>query len=417
MDLQGVKFYNYKYSIDKVTLSGGNLNEPYEVNTKLITGFRIEKDYEDNILPYFEITVTISNAISRILLKNISNIKANIIMKCAKFDSTIMDMNSNDTPRYTGFINGVFKVFLDETTPTLSENTIKGYEEQQGLSNINDMDNQNMTMLRLVLYREDYYKGIRKVVNAVLRNTNIPTAVAYILNESNMGNILFTQPDNKTVPDELILLPITTLEQLEYLAGQFAMHKNGTLLFFDLDRGYIIDKQAACTAYETNEYTKTYLMSFNSSDASTNFVKTGNTKFDKEKSNICLISKDSIVSNTKSEFLSETVGSSFIYVDTETGKQTNIGSGNISGLVYTKQNSTNTYTALERKIKEAKKIVNVYIENADITFFTPNKEFIISTDEYASNINGSYRITKCITSFVKDGDTFVARSLLELRGF
>lgn len=417
MDLNNISFYNYKYKIEKMVISGGSLDEPYEINPALTNEFKIEKDYESNVLPYFEISVALPNSIMRAMLKGTNNnYKANLTIKCARYDSSVINTTELDRPKYTGFISDVFKIFFDDQDPILDDRRQADYEKYIGLEK-NQMDSQNMSFVRFVLYKESYYVGMKTVTNAVIKGGDITTVLTYILNKAKINKVLLSPPNNTELPSEFILLPITALEQIEYLANQFAMHNAGTLIFFDLDRAYIINKVPQCTAYEINEYTKTYLISLNKGNNSTSYAKTGSSKNDVEKCNICLISKETISATDNSEYFKETVGSKFILIDSNTGEQSEIGSGDeIAGVLYTKQNSTKTFNMVEQTIKEAKKKVTLYLENTDISFLTPNKEFIISTDDPKNYINGSYRIIKCNTLFVKDGSDFSSRTVIELRG-
>lgn len=416
MDLKNINLYNYKYKIEKFLINAPTLSEPYEVKDSFIGNFEIEKNFDTHILPYFEFTINIPNGVMRSLLKANNNVNVNLIIKYVKYGNEKYRIENN-SPRYTGFLNGVFKMFIDDQDPSLNEQHEKEYEKFIGL-NETTMDPQNSTMMKVVLYNEIYLNGTKAIVNDIVSNASLLDVITYVLGKSKMKNILISPPNNNKIPSQFIIEPMTVMEQLHYLSGEYALHKNGTLIFFDIDRGYIIDKSPKCTAYQLNEYKKTYLISMNKGNNSTNSAKTGCARFDKEKCNICIVSSKSIQSTSNYDFNKQIHGNNLIYIDSSTGNTSviNTDGGNIDGIVYSKKGE-NGASALQNKLKESKKNVSIILENTDLNFFTPNKEFIISTDVVSSNINGSYRISKLNALFKKDGKEYTSVLTCEFKGF
>lgn len=416
MDLTNINLYNYKYKIEKFLITAPTLSEPYEVKDSFIGNFEIEKNFDTHVLPYFEFTINIPNGVMRALLKSNNNVKVNLIIKYTKYGSEKFRVEKNSS-RYTGFLNGVFKMFIDDQDPSLNEQHEKEYEKSIGI-NETTMDPQNSSMMKVVLYNEMYLNGTITIVNDIIINATLLDVITYILNKSKMKNILISPPSNNKIPSQFVIEPMSAIEQLDYLSGEYNLHKNGTLIFFDIDRGYIIDKSPKCTAYQLNEYKKTYLISMNKGNNSTNGTKSGCVKFDKEKCNICMVSSKAIQSTSNYDFNKQIHGNNLMYIDSNTGNTSviNTDGGNIDGVVYSKKGEDGT-NALQNKLKESKKNVTIALENVDINFFTPNKEFIISTDTVSSNINGSYRISKLNASFKKDGKEYSSVLTCDLKGF
>ena len=73
--------------------------------------------------------------------------------------------------------------------------------------------------------------------------------VAFICKKVGISNILMSPLSNRKSYTEFKITPINAIDQLKNLIVNYKLHDKGTVMFFDLDRTYILSKEIKCTAW------------------------------------------------------------------------------------------------------------------------------------------------------------------------
>lgn len=403
MDKDKIKLSLTKYQVKSFQFIIGK--EKIEVLPSEIVSFTITEDYDNFYFPYFEMVLSISNSRYRKLVKNSTKIKANISIYKGKFKGVINNIDT-EAVSFKKAINGKFKVFLDNETPNLSD------EEEKQIDKNGDQYGQ-LTTFKIALYPDDYYKKYDLVVNGNFLNVTLADMVGYILTKTKIKNVLMSPPSNYKKYKQFILTPISTCEQLDRICNTYAIHSKGSIVFFGLDRLYIIDKAPKCTTYAKNEYKITYVIY--STESKSTISSGGCFSSSKGKYNVLNASKFTV--NNDREVVKKSAGKNIVSVNVD-GKitKTNKKSTKVTKVVVQNEGAS-TVKSLKRDIVESKRIITTQFSDIDINMVTPNKQFIISVEGAAfKKYNGKYRLSKAVHAFKPDGDYFQVESSCEFRG-
>ena len=328
--------------------------------------------------------------------------------------------NEEDYINWTDeIINSKMYCFSDMSTVDVTEENDKKAEEETEASS--EMSVSNNATLTVSLYNEDYLFKLKETVNTVLNGVTTTEAMAYILNKVGINNILCSPATNEQTYSELLLPPNSAAENMDYLANNYAMHECGTLVFFDFQRGYILNKDAKCTAYETNESKKTYITSVSREDESI-FAKSGSSFIDN--CGVVNLTAGSYQFSTPSVVNDQKYGSNIVSVDSRTGDVSQIEStastseNGGSTQVYTVESGEDSSVATASALKEASMQGNISIANTNFTFFNPNREIEVVIDNSDLNkYNGLYRVSSMATTMTANAGVFSSSTSIVLLGY
>lgn len=394
-----------KYRIKTFDLTIGSTYK-YSVSNKLIMSMTIVEDYDKFIFPYFEMVFAVPTNTYRLLQKHAEDIKATMNLQKAKFkDAVTLEVDTSNA--FRNCLNQTFYVMFTDTTPELTEAEQKIVEQSENAYG-------TLSTVKVLLYPYEYYKKFDNVANDVLRNATLADALTYCINKAGISNVLFSPPTNCKRYNQFIITPIPFKNQVERICNSYAMHTYGTLIFFGLDRMYIIDKEPKCTAYETNEFTITYIVADGKSPSTS---QTGGC-YEHQTKKYNLVNATNIDIKDKQQTALKTAGSNIIAVDSSGTVTKSDTSGSGTTKVIVQEEGDNTLSAVNRGIIETKFILTANFANIDIQMLTPNKQFILTLDGTSekATYNGRYRITRVSHVFAKDGDNFVVNTTAEFKG-
>lgn len=418
MDLEKTKLTLTRYRMNEFKLFiPPTYKTPYEVESSDVSDIIIEKNYDSEyIFPYFEVSVNLPSKVIRALKKNSNNITAKIDFQYGNFKNNEIDEKS--LPVFKSYIKDTFYVFISDTTPDITQ-TASEKVESDAETGADGQALGDTEVISLLLYNKDYLFNLKKVVNSILVSVSAVEAITFLLNQSGINNILISPPDSYKKYSQLPLVPITVSEQIKRIISKYGIHKSGTSIFFDLDRGYIISKSKKCTAYESSENKKTYLIntSGDSDDIKGCYNDTS------KKYNIINISSNCISFKDNSEFANQLYGNTLTTVDSD-GNITSIDTGGNKSK-YTPLSSTkilvqdgadNVTESIATDIKDSGNVMTLQFNYVDLNMLTPNLQFITYfTDSNLKKYNSKYRITKMICQFSKEGDFFIPNISAEFR--
>lgn len=407
MKLEDVKLSHYKYKVKSMILTYGktpNLNK-YEVDGNLITRMEIVKNFDGEIFPFFTVTFSMPNSIYRELIKpkNKNNIKVNLHIQKGKFNETWKVENYGAIP-FKDCIKGIFHAIIGPKELDLTE-------KEQEMIEKSGYEYGQLNTLTMALYPKDYYDNFQTVINANLEAVTVTDALVYLLNKAKIKNVLLSPSDNKKKYSQMLLLPIQVHKMISRLCDKYRFHNKGSIIFFDLDRFYIIDKSVNCTAYTENEYKLTYIIVSTSSQP-TRMIG-GSYVDDKKKINV--LNCVEISPNDNSDITKKVSGDNTISIDAEGNVvKTNKKATKITNVVVQNEGS-HSAKAIKRSLTESKKIIACQLQNEDITMIKPNKSFILSIEGKKYDCyNGKYRLTLASHVFEKEGNYFTLSSIIHL---
>ena len=394
----------------------------FEINPNYVSEIYIDKDFDNMAYPYFELTVMLPPSTYRDMRKKNSELRCYMELQRAYTDLQMNQASNSNELNFRTFIQDTFYIFLVDNTPELQSNFTETYESAAGLKQ-DEYGAGDAITTRILLYNEEFFFRGRTIVNAVLQDATLLDGILYTINKANLRNMLISPPDNITKYNQLILPPISASEQLLRLVADYAMYEVGATVFFDFDRGYVLDNYNACTVWEPDEIKQVYIISKEHNDDSSS-MKTGSYEDPARKFYAVNIEAGRASFSNGSLLADQSQGTDVISIDTQTGEIHNVNSnaktaglGNTSQIVVS-NTGEDTSKALAYTLKNTSRIAKIKLSNIDIDIFKPNKEYLFSFDtanfeEYM----GSYHIMRFTADLQKDGDLFVCSASAEFKGY
>lgn len=405
------KLIKYRYKVAEVFI----ITEDETINLPIerVNNFKIEHYFDDASFPLFRISLLLE---SSKYFKIVSN-KKNIKFKLRIQKYYVEDKKENNS-LLRDVINDTFSIFLEDNNSDY-EKTLKREENKtKNSEDLHDVTNN----VEFFLFKESYVTGLRSTINAVLENCTLTTAVAYLLYKANCQNVLMSPFDNKTVYESIVLPPTTIEKNLKFLNNNFGFHELGTVIYFGLFHGYIINYKDECTAWYNTEKKETVICIMDkasgSSDLSGAILKSNdNSKnYYNAVSNSLYISSPTMSTNVIQ-------GTNAVSIDMQNANTTTsysnanvIGKSNNTVLF---NNVSNPYMGNVYAMQQYANSTVIYItiQNVDIEAFTPNKIFsiIFEDQDLSKKYKGIYKLSSITHTFVSSGSYYGIESTLTLK--
>lgn len=356
MDLKDIKLKSVMYYMQSFVLTAGG--KQFEVPNTMITGIEILKNYDTTIYPLWYVSVNVPNWFFSEMGKDPDNISVSMNLQYRLSDTTEGTVHPNGP--LTTEISGNFKVVIEHTSQFADSALEKKYEKQNEAYGTNYTYNE-YAIVELLLYDKAAYTASYKKINKVFTSINVTNAITYCFNQCGMGNILLSRSDNNQNYKEFKILPQPATKNMLRITEHYKFHKDGSVLFFDLDSGYLLSRKVGCHVWRTNEYKTTQIISL--TERAEEFGRYSGVFINsKEKTNIICLERESF----KSE----------IYNDSPQTRNT-----------------------------EQPNFLKFTTKQALISMLNPNKEYVVNIDSQDNaKYNGKYRIYSMSVKMVPSGD-------------
>lgn len=398
--------YYYKYMITECTIIIPNKN-PINLHDDNILGFTIEKDYDNDYFPIFNLQLNLTFEQYYTIIDNKTNVKFKVRLEKGVYDEV-------STSSYKSLVfDTVFSIFIDDNSAFFDKELYNKTKNLLGSA-------ENRSTYDFYLFKDSDIKSSKKVINRVIRSSNMTNCIVYLLSKSGTTNLLMAPLDNREVYNDIILPPVTTIQSLLYLEKQYGFYNHGSLFFYDFDTVYFINKRAECTAYRTGEFKEVIVNVFKAMNP--NSKTPGNYKDTKSKTYILHVTRDNINMTTSSIINDQLYGTNVNIINTKNNSTTvvspKVQSRNNTS-TYISNNFGNKYLPkmIENTKYEQDNIIDVALTDIDISCFTPNKKYIFSFEEKDVNIKykGNYRLSNALFSFIKNGEYYTINGAVQFK--
>lgn len=421
MDLRNIDLRPCKYRINQCIFKIQGRSD-FQIEPQYITEVLIEKDFDNMVYPYFEITVSLPPSTYRDMRRQNTEVRCFFELQVASVPNEMNARTPEEQLIFDTVLQDTFYVFLADNTPELQSNFTKTYESSVGLET-DEYGAGDMVTTRFLLYNEEYLFRGRTIVNGVLEDATLLDSVLYVLTKAKLRKILISPPDNETVYKQMILPPISASEQLLRLTADYAMYEVGSSVFLDFDRGYILDNFNACTCWEPNEIKQVYILSAENSDDMTS-MNTGYYEDPSRKFYVVNVEAGRVSFSNGSLLADQTSGTDVVSVDTMTGNVSNVNShaktanlGNTTQVVVS-NTGEDTSAAMAHTLKNTSRIATANFTNVNFDIFKPNKEYIFSFDSADfEEYMGSYHIVSMVADLQADGDLLLGSIKAQFKGY
>lgn len=399
---------NYKYVITSVKIQIPEM-ATIDVPSGCINNFLIEKDFETDMYPIFHLNLKLTQKNIYDILENKTTVRFFIHLQSYGYS-----VGENSEFRYLETVfNESFGIYIDDNSAQIDK---VAYETNLALNGGNTSMTDMRTNYDFFLFKDKDLAAGKTIVNKVIKDVDMTGVLTYLLSQSGSKKVLMSKLDNDNVYDEVTLLPINTIQNIRYLDRQYGFYNHGAMLFFDLDRTYMIDKRGEATAYEEDEYTEVILYCFSQSNA---LALGGGCHVDESTRRYSVnIPFTSIELTTKSVIDDQLVSTNITTLNPKDDISDDIypevqhrGKGTKRVIV---NNFGNQYAnrELEYRKAEADSIIQITFAAVSMNMLTPNKRFILVFEDGAvqARLGGAYRLLGTTFNFKSEADEFSSTS-------
>ena len=219
----------------------------YELKSLMIIN-----DYIENIFPIVQLKVSMDYETYYEIIRNKDNVKIRINIQ--KYYTKVSDVEKSLKSQY---LNTTFTLILDDDDEDLytdirKKNNVEGDDS----TSLYDQDNE----VEFYLFKSSLVKASKKKINKILKNCNVTNAVALVMDKMGIDNLLMSRSPNDTEYSEIIIPPLKATQAISYIDTFYGLYPTGSMLFFGVDRSYLIKYDGRCTAYESGEITSTTII-------------------------------------------------------------------------------------------------------------------------------------------------------------
>lgn len=441
----------YEYTIGvtiRVPTTDYSSYDDIELAPIQIDGFFIEKDYDMDNLPVFLLDVAIPEEIDQRIRRSINKMKTENVRnetskdkKKKKKSRYSMRRKSERTSTKTTFTVSVYGIVKDEpgerdstcskkvimqgnylpvSTNSSISNYKKYYRELKEAQGEDDDDasfelHDRMNRKTYILVDEKTATMCRTIVNGVAVKATLTSAITHLFTVVGAKNqVLMSNLDNVTEYNELLLLPIPLIAQLYYLNNYYGFHTEGTQIFFDFDRVYVLRQNGKFTAWSNNEIKEVDFVIQNSTD--TTFLAKG-VKEDGGQRIYMAVDQDGYDIQNVGNMADQITGKNALVLDEKESSSDFVDTGGAFYKIQLTKNNQYVSNWIQLRATENECIIQLACSDIDISQLTPNKEYKVLSDntEIAQAVAGNYRLSRVQTTMMKKEEHFLSVTLLTLK--
>jgi len=408
----------WRYNVQQcVLLING---EAISLKPENISGIEIQNNYYTDTFPIFKVNFLLDEDVYYKILKNKTSLK--IKLKIQKYnkkykESDKKNYKNNKKSSRQEYLTGTF-VTIDDTQDVDRERDISLNDKTRKSKSDSDLG-KNDTPLELYLYREETDTGVKKQINQIFQEVTMSSIIGYLFGESGIKNALVSPLENNTTYKEILLPPLTINKLLAHLDAAYGFYKSGSVIFFGIDRTYILNFKGGCTAYESGERQETCI--YIPKELSEEHIAGGTIEKDSSKYYLNWL-YDKVNFQNSSVSADVINGSDALVINpntcnknTSTSNTVHNGKANTAIIDDQADNPwlASTFTA---QTSSNSTIIYGTMSDIDVSALTPNKKFtLIFEDQKLTNkYKGTYFLSSCNIKFVNDsgeGDFSVTASV------
>lgn len=404
-----------RYEIANVTVQVGG-GDSINIGNERVKEIEIIEDFEKNVFPIFRLEMIVESSVYKKIIKNKNDISVTLVVN--KYFSAIDSNNKHHRQR-----------FLEDRLQLVMNDNIEDLMYTQKLqANIGNMkygirdDEHDLQMvdntIELYLFKSASLDGTKSSnTNVIMKEATVTDAMAYLASSAGLQNILMSPPDNTEKYEILLIPPLSILKAFLYIDIYYGLYETGSLIYFGIDRTYIIKYTGGPTAYGEDEE-PTLVITIPRTDnsfKSSTLGQVGDSSYLGDFHTID-IANDSIANNYIS-------GNGSQFVDSYTGdvyySTGNAFNKNTSYLRLLENKTENEYlnTMYTKQSESNSIVVTVNLQDIDISKFTPNKMYKLSFEDtsIAGQYAGNFFLSSAKHTFINTGKAITVNSQLVLK--
>lgn len=389
----------WRYCIGQcIFLINGEAIKLSELN---VVAMEIFNDYANSIYSIFRMNFVLDDATYYKAIKNKTSLRMKLEIQ--KYYNTPKRGGSSLKKTY---LKGTYATIEDSSDEYRLRSSDRAEKEDDAY--IGAGTNNFRNTLELYFYKEEVATGFKKQINNILNNVTLSSAIAYSLTEAGLYNSVIMSPleNNKTYP-VLLLPPITIDKLLLHLDACYGFYKRGSMIFFGVDRGYILNFKGECTAFENNELTETCVYIPNESTPSE--TQMGSLPSDGNKNYIVWnygkvgFTNQSVISDVLHGSNTTVVSSKNANINSYTSRTITNGAQNTT-MVENKGDNKWLGETITAQNNSKSIILAGSMSGVDLSSLTPNKKYtmVFEDNTITNKYRGNYMLTNLTVKFIND---------------
>lgn len=406
-----IQNYRYRYSVAKFELVfPGEETTPTTIVNNAIKTICATWLYDECMHPTLEMSVMLPPKLYNKIIDNKDTVKVILRIQRTAFDETNSPVITKD------WINSQFGFILDneEKYPEEESHDLKS-EKAPGEYNEADYN----TPFNISLWKQSDLDAMRTVVNTIIKDADISTAMRKIFGEANFDKIVMSPLDNNKKYDQIIIMPTNIMNIPDFFEKAYGTYYSGTQMFCDFDRLYILSKNGVCDAFENGEYKRTIFIIKGSQEPDSK--KAGTAEDKQSKVYYMYVNTNDIDTQTPSSSSDLIEGNNVTIINSNANETMDVagagnqnGSGNNRVITDNYGNDFNKSTVLS-DINEKNGSVTVFTSDYNLEALTPNKEILVVFEETdKESKNGFYRIKNSTAILTKEDNELIVTGKHEL---
>lgn len=393
--------FQCKYQIRHLIIANGD--RQISCNPSQILAIEHINDYENNMFAVLKCTLNLDLTQKMYIIANKTTIMCKLVIEKIGYD---LETETNKTG-FEYLINQVFEVHFndedDTSNPELME-TRKNMNNTGSVTEENSMNridyNESQNLFEIYLFNPILLASSRYVINNIYEEANLQDIIGQMLSQSGHKNVLMGRIDNPELYQELLIPALPVSKALMYLDQYYGLYKTGGLVYYDIDRLYILSTNGRATAVAPGEWYETTILVPAPDNA---LPGSGMVRVPGQKIYYPTINEDEInvqkmtpMKNVSSGHDSKVVIKDGVVIsDSKQNLTKPIDSANNTKVVYVNKTNKYTQSVIDARSIENETVIYISSNNLDSDAFKPNKTYrvIFYSEEKRQKYSGLYRLS------------------------
>lgn len=221
--------------------------EKVMMDSKNLISYMVINDYINNTFPIIQIKVSIDSTTYYTILEK----KDDVVVKLniEKYTRTPGQKVESLKPNIEKYINVTFKLIMDDDNNDLSANVRKVNHEGDITEELSEQAN----IVEFFLFRKDLLTKSKRKVNKIFEEATPTDGIAFVVKKMGVKDFLMSPADNEIDYSPFIIPPLKVTDAIKYIDTFYGLYDVGSMMYFGVDRSYLLKFNGKCTAYEEKE--------------------------------------------------------------------------------------------------------------------------------------------------------------------
>lgn len=397
------KFLQWRYQVTEFIILYAN--SQYEVPAERTSAISLTHDYEHNLFPILKWEIVLEPSVYYEIMKSKDTLKFKI-----RVQKYYRERGKTEKSLLRDYINSTFSLIMDDDPNDYEENIKRNASIPSDKNDLRKTDNR----IEFFLYKDETITAMKTNINKIISTSTVTGALSYVISKSGWaGKTLMSPSENTEIFDEMLIPPQNTLNAIQFIDSNFGIYKKGSIIYFGLDYGYILNYKGGCTAYLKDEIKDVCILvpeKTNSTD-----LDSGMLQKREQQTRFYVIAPPKFVTPRNQSVSNDIInGNNATIINSSTSQistvdSRSLGKGNKNKAIINNTSNNKWIGDTFAAQRSADSIViSIAVGDIDLEIINPNKKFVFIFEDtlLANKYKGIYIICSAVVKFIKDGADF-----------